>query len=332
MLRAKQVAVALDGSRVVDGVDLAVEDGDWLGLIGPNGAGKTTLLKAIAGLVPYSGSIRLEGDEVSGLGRRAVARRVAVVPQIPVIPPDTTVLEYVVLGRTPHLGYAGSPGPRDVVAARSALARLDGAHLIDRRLGSLSGGERQRAVLARAVAQDASLLLLDEPTSALDVGAQQQVLELVGLPAARGGSLTVVSCDARPHARGPVRRPAHAPGRRPRAGDRGPPGRGADRAARSPAITAPRCASWPTRRPASPCSRCGRRSSRAPSPDAVPARRRSAEREVGARRRLAAEWERAGRRDRDRRGPRRLGNGRADRPPPAGAPGRLADGRGAPRR
>ena len=121
-----------------------------------------------------------------------MARRVAVVPQIPVIPADTTVLEYVVLGRTPHLGYAGSPGPRDVVAARSALARLDGAHLLDRRLGSLSGGERQRAVLARAVAQDASLLLLDEPTSALDVGAQQQVLELVASLRA-DGSLTVVS-------------------------------------------------------------------------------------------------------------------------------------------
>jgi iron complex transport system ATP-binding protein len=109
-----------------------------------------------------------------------------------VIPPDTSVLEYVVLGRTPHLGYAGAPGPRDVVAARSALARLDGAHLVDRRLGSLSGGERQRAVLARAVAQDARLLLLDEPTSALDVGAQQQVLELVASLRADGG-LTVLS-------------------------------------------------------------------------------------------------------------------------------------------
>jgi iron complex transport system ATP-binding protein len=192
MLRADGVAVALDRLRVVDGIGLGVEEGDWLGLIGPNGAGKTTLLKAIAGLVPYAGSIRIQGDEVSALGRRAVARRVAVVPQIPVIPPDATVLDYVVLGRTPHLGYAGSPGPRDVTAARSALARLDGAHLLDRRLGSLSGGERQRAVLARAVAQDASLLLLDEPTSALDVGAQQQVLELVAsLRADR--SLTVVS-------------------------------------------------------------------------------------------------------------------------------------------
>jgi len=192
MLRVEGLGIALDGVPVVDGVGFELEEGDWLGLIGPNGAGKTTLLKAAAGLVAYSGSIRLQGDEVAGLGRRAMARRVALVPQIPVIPPEACVLEYVVLGRTPHLGYAGSPGPRDVVAARSALARLDGAHLVDRRLGSLSGGERQRAVLARAVAQDASLLLLDEPTSALDVGAQQQVLELVASLRA-DGSLTVLS-------------------------------------------------------------------------------------------------------------------------------------------
>ena len=192
MLAAREVGVVLEGVPVVDHVGFTLEEGEWLGLIGPNGAGKTTILRAVGGLVPYSGSIRLQDDEVGGLRRREVARRVAVVPQIPVIPPDTSVLEYVVLGRTPHLGYAGSPGPRDVVAARSALARLDGAHLIDRRLGSLSGGERQRAVLARAVAQDASLLLLDEPTSALDVGAQQQVLELVASLRAETG-LTVLS-------------------------------------------------------------------------------------------------------------------------------------------
>lgn len=192
MLRAESIDIALEGIEVVKEVGFALDEGDWLGLIGPNGAGKTTILRAVAGLVPYAGSIQIRGEEVSTLGRRELARRVAVVPQIPVIPPDTSVLEYVVLGRTPHLGYAGSPGPRDVTAARSALARLDAAHLGDRRLGSLSGGERQRAVLARAVAQDAQLLLLDEPTSALDVGAQQQVLELVAsLRADRG--LTVLS-------------------------------------------------------------------------------------------------------------------------------------------
>ena len=191
-LAAKRVGVVLDGARVVEGLGLALEQGGWLGLIGPNGAGKTTFLRAVAGLVPYEGSISLGGDEVASLGRRELARRVAVVPQLPVIPPDTSVLEYVVLGRTPHLGYAGSPGLRDVTAARSALARLDAAQLAERRLGSLSGGERQRAVLARAVAQDAGLLLLDEPTSALDVGAQQQVLELVASLRADHG-LTVLS-------------------------------------------------------------------------------------------------------------------------------------------
>jgi iron complex transport system ATP-binding protein len=192
IVRAQEVGIALDGMQVVHDVGFVLERGGWLGLIGPNGAGKTTLLKAVAGLVPYAGSIQLEGTEIARLGRRAAARRVALVPQIPVIPPDTSVLEYVVLGRTPHLGYAGSPGPSDVALARSALARLDGAHLAERRLGSLSGGERQRAVLARAVAQGPSLLLLDEPTSALDVGAQQQVLELVASLRSDGG-LTVLS-------------------------------------------------------------------------------------------------------------------------------------------
>jgi cobalamin transport system ATP-binding protein len=178
-LAVEDLRVELDGNLVVGGLSLEIEEGEWLGVIGPNGAGKTTLLRAVAGLVAYHGSILLFGEEVSGLGRRDVARRVAIVPQAPVIPLDMSVLEYVVIGRTPHLGYTGAPEARDVDACRAALARLDVAQLADRRLGSLSGGERQRAVLARAMAQDARLILLDEPTTALDVGAQQQVLELV---------------------------------------------------------------------------------------------------------------------------------------------------------
>ena len=186
------MSVALDGVPVVTDLSLEVNAGEWVGLIGPNGAGKTTALRAVAGLVEYAGRIRVFGEEVCSLPRREVARRIALVPQTPVIPPDMTVLEYVLLGRTPHLPYLGSPGRADTVASRSALGRLDAAHLVDRRLGSLSGGERQRAVLARAIAQEARLVLLDEPTSSLDVGAQQQVLELVaGLRA--NGNLTVLS-------------------------------------------------------------------------------------------------------------------------------------------
>jgi iron complex transport system ATP-binding protein len=192
VLALDRVSIELDGTRVVETFSLEVEDGHWVGLIGPNGAGKTTIARAVAGLVPYEGSVRVWGEEVAGLSRRDVARRIAVVPQNPLIPPDMTVLDYVLLGRTPHIGYAASPGNADVVASFSALHRLEVTSLARRRLGSLSGGECQRAVLARALAQEPRLVVLDEPTSALDVGAQQQVLDLVSMLREEDG-LTVLS-------------------------------------------------------------------------------------------------------------------------------------------
>jgi iron complex transport system ATP-binding protein len=186
------VSVTLGGARVVDGLACEVEAGEWLALIGPNGAGKTTALRAIAGLVSYDGDIRVLGDNARSLARTQLARRVALVPQVPLVPADLTVREYVLLGRTPHLGYFGSEGRADHGAADAALGQLDLVPFARRRLETLSGGERQRATLARALAQDAPVLLLDEPTAALDMGRQQQVLELVdGLRTSHG--LTVVS-------------------------------------------------------------------------------------------------------------------------------------------
>ena len=178
-LALKDVSVSLGGTRVVVDVSATVEDGEWVVVIGPNGAGKTTLLRAVAGLLPRDGSISLFGRETSGLPRRELARLVAVVSQDPTTPPWLTVSEYVLLGRTPHFGYLAKERREDVAAATRALERLDLMGYANRLLGTLSGGERQRAVVARALAQEAPLILLDEPTSALDIGHQQQALELL---------------------------------------------------------------------------------------------------------------------------------------------------------
>jgi iron complex transport system ATP-binding protein len=178
-IAARSITVRLGGRPVVVDVDLDVPGGTWIGLIGPNGAGKTTLLRALAGLVPHTGTIALHGRPTGDLGRRDWARAVAVVPQEPVTPPWLTVAEYVLLGRTPHLGRLARESRDDRRAVARTLARLDLLEYRDRLLGTLSGGERQRVVVARALAQEARIVLLDEPTAALDIGHQQQALELL---------------------------------------------------------------------------------------------------------------------------------------------------------
>jgi iron complex transport system ATP-binding protein len=179
VLELERVSVAYGETRAVDALSAAIEPGSWVGLIGPNGAGKTSILRAICRLVAYTGSVRIAGRDSRSLKRRALARTVALVPQIPETPPALTVAEYVLLGRTPHLGYLANEARGDRLAAERALERLELLPFADRSLGSLSGGELQRAVLARALAQEARVLLLDEPTAALDVGRQQRVLALV---------------------------------------------------------------------------------------------------------------------------------------------------------
>jgi iron complex transport system ATP-binding protein len=174
-----EVSIVLGGARILDRISLEVDEGEWLTVIGPNGAGKSTLLRAAAGLAPPSGRVELGEQDATRLGRRELARRIALVPQVPQIPAEMSVAEYVLLGRTPYTGYFGRESRADLDTTDEALERLDLVHLAGRRLETLSGGERQRAVLARALAQDAPVLLLDEPTSALDVGRAQQALELV---------------------------------------------------------------------------------------------------------------------------------------------------------
>jgi len=165
---------------VLRDLSLAVAGGELVGLVGPNGCGKTTLIRAITKVVkPVSGGVRLCGDEVGALPQAEVARRVAVVPQEPVLPEAFTALECVLMGRTPHLKLLENEGARDFDAARQAMERTGTWELAERRVDELSGGERQRVVVARALAQETPVLLLDEPTAHLDIGHQASVLGLM---------------------------------------------------------------------------------------------------------------------------------------------------------
>jgi iron complex transport system ATP-binding protein len=186
------VSVRFGDVRALSGVTETVGPGEWLALIGPNGAGKTTLLRCIAGLVEFEGAVTVEGRDAAAMGRRQLARLVSYVPQQPELPADMVVADYVLLGRTPHISYLGTESAADREAAAAVIGRLDLAALAGRALSTLSGGELQRLVLARALAQEAPVLLLDEPTSALDLGRRVDALELVDSLRAEHG-LTVLS-------------------------------------------------------------------------------------------------------------------------------------------
>jgi iron complex transport system ATP-binding protein len=187
-----ELTVRYGSSTALRGIDGSVSAGEWLGIIGPNGAGKTTLLSAIARLLPYSGSVTVCGRPADRLSRRELARLIAYVPQRPLLPPDMSVTDYVLLGRTAHIGYlrTETAGDRAVCAAAIGQLQLDG--MAGRMLGAMSGGELQRVVLARALAQESPVLLLDEPTSALDLGHRMDALELID-EVRRERSLTVLS-------------------------------------------------------------------------------------------------------------------------------------------
>lgn len=181
MLDIAGLRVTYGERPALQGVDLRVAAGEVVGLVGPNGCGKTTLLKAITRVLPWAGGeVLLLGEPASKLSRRELSRRVAVVPQSPVLPVGYTALEVVLMGRTPHLGFLEQEGAEDYQRAREALRRVGALGLADRRVDELSGGERQNVVLARALAQDTPILLLDEPTANLDIGHQIAVAQLVG--------------------------------------------------------------------------------------------------------------------------------------------------------
>jgi iron complex transport system ATP-binding protein len=192
MITLEGVTVRYGDQLALSNVSEHVSDGEWVGLIGPNGAGKTTLLRALVQLVEHGGRTLLGDVSTDELSRRDLARKIAYVPQAPELPPEISVSDYVLLGRSPHIGYFGFEKPRDHRVCARLLERLDLSHMSGRHLGTLSGGELQRLVLARALAQEAPVLLLDEPTSALDLGRRVDALEIVDALRREHG-LTVLS-------------------------------------------------------------------------------------------------------------------------------------------
>jgi iron complex transport system ATP-binding protein len=179
-LAARDLRWAAGGRMIVDGITLEARPGRLLGLLGPNGSGKSSLLRLLAGLRQAgSGVVTLGGRDIATIGRRAVARRVAIVEQQSGTDAPVTVLEVVRLGRTPHRGALSGWAPADEAALSAAIRHTDLEGLRDQPWHTLSGGERQRVQIARALAQEPGELLLDEPTNHLDIRHQLDILSLV---------------------------------------------------------------------------------------------------------------------------------------------------------
>ena len=197
LVRLDGVTVAYRGRPALRDVSLEIGAGERVALVGPNGAGKSTLLRAVTGLLrPAAGSVELGGQPVAGLDRLAIARHLAVVPQLPSLPFATTVEQVVALGRLPHEHPIRGLRPGDRAAVAEAIERVVVGHLLGRDARELSLGERQLVLLAMAVAQAAPVLVLDEPTVHLDLRHQVEVMDLlVDLNRREGTTIVAVLHD-----------------------------------------------------------------------------------------------------------------------------------------
>jgi iron complex transport system ATP-binding protein len=179
-LETHDVEFSYSAAPVLRGVSLALDDGGLVALVGPNGSGKTTLLRVLSGLLrPQRGQVLLDGQPLDRLPRREIARRVAVVPQEIAVPYSFSAREIVLLGRTPYIHALAGPVRADHEAVTRALQQTGTLGMAGRAFSQLSGGERQRVVVAMALAQEPSILLLDEPIVHLDLNYQMEVMELV---------------------------------------------------------------------------------------------------------------------------------------------------------
>ena len=193
-IEVHDLTVVRSGRALLDGVSFEVGSGVLLGIVGPNGAGKSTLLRAMAGDIrPDHGSVSLGGHSVTEFSLQDLARRRAVVGPQTVSDVVFHVRNVVQMGRSPHGRHQANPHDDAVVV--EAMRRTDVDHLAERPMRSLSSGEQQRVTLARALAQETSVLFLDEPTSALDIGHQELVMSILRDTAGSGATVVAVLHD-----------------------------------------------------------------------------------------------------------------------------------------
>jgi len=190
-LQAQGIGVALGGTPVLHGIDVALPAARWTSVVGPNGAGKSTLLKTLAGLLPHSGEVQLLDRPLAQWRGRERARRLAWLGQGEQGADDLSVWDVAMLGRLPHQPWLAPPSEADRAAVEQALRATQAWDWRERPLGALSGGERQRVLLARLLAVQAEVMLMDEPLANLDPPHQADWLLLVRELVARGK--TVVS-------------------------------------------------------------------------------------------------------------------------------------------
>jgi len=193
LLSLERVSFSYGAIEALSDLSFSVAAGEVFGLLGPNGSGKSTVVRLLSRvLTPRSGQVRFAGQDLGTYGREELARQVAVVPQETVIELPFSVLEVVLMGRSPHLGRLGFERALDLAVARHAMEQTGVWALAAREIHELSGGERQRVILARALAQEPRVLLLDEPTAFLDIRHQVEVYDLVKSLSRQHG-LTVVA-------------------------------------------------------------------------------------------------------------------------------------------
>lgn len=193
-LSARDVAFSYGRTEILKQVSAAISPGRLTALVGPNGSGKSTLLAALARfLTPSGGVVELDGQPILSQPSKAVARKLAILPQSPSIPEGITVFELVSRGRFPHSGLFGLWSAADLSAIDAAMAMTGVMDFAGRPVSGLSGGQRQRAWIAMALAQETPVLMLDEPTSALDLRYQLEILALLRDLCRRHGRTVVIA-------------------------------------------------------------------------------------------------------------------------------------------